>query len=111
MIENLPDSPPISNVLSEKEVTILEIPENRSFVVDLDILDPDGIEDPNATIKGGVDMDSFKLSKSGTLETFSPLGFDFEAPSDSNGDNLYELFIDVNDSALEENLPSLFRSY
>ena len=45
MIENLPDSPPISNVLRRRKLQILEIPENRSFVVDLDILDPDGIED------------------------------------------------------------------
>jgi len=100
MIENLADSPPVSNVLSEKQVTFLEIPENRSFVVDLDIFDPDGIEDPNATIRAGADMDSFKLSKSGVLETVSPVGFDFEFPRDSNGDNIYELFIDVNDSAL-----------
>ena len=45
-------------------------------------------------------MELFLLTQEGVLRSVDPYGFDFEDANDSNGDNRYELIIDVNDSAL-----------
>ena len=99
-INNLPDSLPSSVLKAGLQGTTFTIPENQSFVADLQVSDPDKLEDPNASIIGGIDAELFTLSNNGILESIYPGGFDFEDANDSNEDNRYELLIDLNDSAL-----------
>ncbi|MEL0098221.1 MAG: tandem-95 repeat protein, partial [Opitutae bacterium] len=99
-INNLPDSLPSSALKAGPQGTTFTIPENQAIVADLKVADPDQLEDPNATITGGADAELFILTQEGVLRSINPYGFDFEDANDSNGDNRYELTIDVNDSFL-----------
>ena len=99
-INNLPDSLPSSVLKAGSQGSTFIIPENQSIVADLELADPDNLEDPNATITGGADAELFLLTQEGVLRSVDPYGFDFEDANDSNADNRYELIIDVNDSAL-----------
>ena len=99
-INNLPDSLPSSVLKAGSQGNTFIIPENQSIVADLEVADPDNLEDPNATITGGADAELFLLTQEGVLRSVDPYGFDFEDANDSNGDNRYELIIDVNDSSL-----------
>ena len=99
-INNLPDSLPSSVLKAGSQGSTFIIPENQSIVADLELADPDNLEDPNATIAGGADAELFLLTQEGVLRSVDPYGFDFEDANDSNADNRYELIIDVNDSAL-----------
>ncbi|MDG1326745.1 MAG: cadherin repeat domain-containing protein, partial [Opitutales bacterium] len=74
----------------------LTVSENTTFVYEFNATDPDG-DILTYSILHGPDASLFDLNQSsGALTFISPK--DFEAPEDSNTDNIYELFIQVGDA-------------
>ena len=71
------------------------VTENTTEVATISASDPDG--DTISFAVSGTDAQSFEISEDGVL-TFLTAP-DFEAPADSDGDNLYQVTIVVSDGA------------
>jgi len=76
----------------------ISVDENTTAVVTLTATDPDtlGTNPPTFTISGGTDQDDFQIA--GDALSFNPAP-DFEAPTDSNADNVYVVQIRAFDGA------------
>ncbi|SFA70733.1 Cna protein B-type domain-containing protein [Poseidonocella pacifica] len=69
--------------------------ENSTFVIDLEASDEDG-DDLSYSISGGEDSGSFVIDpNTGVLSFIAPP--DYEAPTDDDGDNIYEVAVTVSD--------------
>ena len=93
-VQDVPDIQPVVSNLESNSVTTISVPEGRAFIIDLNVSD---VEDNNLTLSlsGGEDQQFFHLSQSGSLSFIS--NPDYEAPTDSNVDNLYVLDINITD--------------
>ena len=78
--------------------SIFSVPENQTLVADINATDPDG-ETLVFSISGGIDRAKFLIdSSTGFLSfTTSP---DFENPTDSNKDNIYDVQLGVSDGTV-----------
>ena len=93
-VQDVPDIAPfVSNLESTSATTVL-VPEGQAFIMDLNFSD---VEDNNLTLSlsGGEDQQLFHIAQSGSLSFIS--NPDYEAPTDSNGDNLYVLDVNITD--------------
>jgi Ca2+-binding RTX toxin-like protein len=74
--------------------------ENQTAVVDLDATDPDGDTEGSGlvySITGGADQAAFGVDSNTGVVTFG-VAPDFENPTDSGGDNVYNMTVTVTDS-------------
>ena len=92
------DLPPVLTSNGGGATASVSVPENTTAVTTVTGTDPD----PNTTltyaIAGGSDAAQFTLSSAGVL-TFTSAP-NFEAPTDSNGDNIYNVTVQVSDGYL-----------
>jgi hypothetical protein len=98
VVTNEPDEFP-SSVLSETKANVFSMVEGNSKVVDLNLVDPDGLAEPTALVFGGPDNKFFKV-ENGNLMAKEEFPLSFESPQDSNRDNIYELKVKVLDGTL-----------
>ncbi|HYG46331.1 MAG TPA: cadherin domain-containing protein [Allosphingosinicella sp.] len=77
------------------DVASVTIDENSGNVLALEAADPDGTT-PFYGIAGGADAASFRLDPVTHMLQFASLP-DFEAPGDSDGDNVYEVVVGTSD--------------
>jgi hypothetical protein len=71
------------------------VPENQTSATDVNAIDPNG--DPlTYSISGGTDASAFKVDANSGVLTFATAR-DYEAPGDSNGDNVYLVTVTVSD--------------
>jgi hypothetical protein len=71
-------------------------PENQTAVTDVQAIDPDAGDTLTYSIVGGADAAKFTIvGSSGVLRFVSAP--DFENPTDANGDNVYEVTVQVSD--------------
>jgi T5SS/PEP-CTERM-associated repeat protein len=83
------------------DVVNLAIDENTPFVTQVQASDPDAGNVPTFSIIGGADKDAFQIDvETGDL-TFKT-GPDYDAPADSNGDNVYEVEVQASDGTLTD---------
>jgi serralysin len=76
--------------------TAPNVPENSTFIMTVTASDADLPAQPIAySIVGGIDHPRFNITAGGLL-SFNSLP-DFEAPSDSNGDNVYAVMVQASD--------------
>ncbi|MFT5126115.1 MAG: hypothetical protein ACI97B_004768, partial [Verrucomicrobiales bacterium] len=82
-------------------VSAIAVLENQVNVIDLQASDPEGDSDNGNgltySLSGGVDQSLFALDTQTGILTFLAVP-DFEAPTDANGDNTYEVQITVTDA-------------
>ncbi|MFO1171401.1 MAG: cadherin-like domain-containing protein [Hyphomicrobiaceae bacterium] len=76
----------------------VSIAENTALATTVTSADPDAGQARTYTIVGGTDRDRFAISAATGALTFVS-GPDFEAPADANGDNIYDVVVQVADSA------------
>jgi Ca2+-binding RTX toxin-like protein len=77
------------------------IPENTTAVTTVTAADPDVGASLTYAISGGADSGKLTIdSASGALRFIAAP--DFEVPSDSNGDNVYEVHVEVSDGSLTD---------
>ena len=75
--------------------TFINVAENQTAVINTDAVDPDGDSLTNSIV-GGADAGQFSIDPSSGVITFNNAP-DFENPGDANGDNVYELTVQVSD--------------
>ncbi|MCU0884809.1 MAG: cadherin repeat domain-containing protein [Beijerinckiaceae bacterium] len=75
----------------------LDIGENSTFVTNVTAVDPDAGSTRSYAIIGGPDSGRFTIDASGALRFTSPQNF--EAAADADGDNIYDVTVQVSDNA------------
>ncbi len=85
-----PNSPPVVATTSP-----ISVPENQTSVATLQATDPDGDEITGWSITTGADGALFSLTNGGVLSFVTAP--DYESPSDTGGDNGYELSVTASD--------------
>ncbi len=78
-----------------ENVIVSHTPENIETALDIEATDSDG-DTLTYTIYGGSDESHFTINTNSGILTFNTSP-DYENPSDANGDNIYELKVQVND--------------
>ncbi|WIY68811.1 cadherin domain-containing protein [Aquidulcibacter paucihalophilus] len=76
------------------------ISENTTGPTTITAFDPDAGANLTYTIVGGADAGLFGISVAGVLSLINPP--DFEAPADQNGDNVYQVVVQVSDGTLTD---------
>ena len=76
---------------------VLLFEENDNTILTLEVVDPEGDEFGDITMSGP-DASEFLLGSNGFLRTNAISGFNYEVPTDSNGDNVYEIVFSVTDT-------------
>ena len=76
------------------------ISENTTGPTTITAFDPDAGANLTYTIVGGADAGLFGISVAGVLSLLNPP--DFEAPADQNGDNVYQVVVQVSDGTLTD---------
>ena len=79
----------------------LSVLENTTAAADVDASDPDAGDTLSYSIGGGLDASAFSIDSS-TGELLFQTAPNFEAPGDSNADNVYEVDVVVSDGALSD---------
>jgi len=77
----------------------VEVAENAVAVTTVAAIDPDASATLAFSISGGVDSVNFGIDSATGVLTFLSAP-NFEAPVDDNGDNVYEVFVQVSDGAV-----------
>jgi uncharacterized protein YjiK/Fe-S cluster biogenesis protein NfuA len=72
------------------------VPENQTAVTDVDATDPDAGNTLTYSISGGADAAKFSIVASTGVLTFVTAP-DFEAPTDADGNNIYDVTVSVSD--------------
>ena len=88
------DAPVISSLDGNTSASVIVL-ENQNFVTEVNATDIDG-DTLTYLISGGTDQSKFDINSSSGEITFKSAP-DFEAPADSNSDNLYTVEITVSD--------------
>src|SRR5262249_12009938 len=78
---------------------LISIPENTVAVTDVDATDPDAGTTLTYSLAGGADQALFGINGVTGALSFHALP-NFEAPSDANGDNVYEVLVQASDGLL-----------
>ena len=79
----------------------VSIVENTTAVVDVDATDPDPGDTLTYALAGGADAGRFQIDGGTGMLSFTSAP-DFEAPADTNGDNLYEVVLSASDGSLAD---------
>jgi Ca2+-binding RTX toxin-like protein len=96
-VENVNEA--VKIIRPEKSVALME---NRTSVTVMKATDPEGAA-VSFAISGGADASLFRIDPAtGTLSLVAAL--DFEAPGDSNGDNMYEVQVSASDGATTDHM-------
>jgi hypothetical protein len=70
---------------------VFNLEENDNTITTIEVVDPEG--DDFTYEMTGPDVDQFLLGSNGFLRVSAVEGFDYENPTDANGDNIYELVL------------------
>ncbi|MBI3151310.1 MAG: cadherin repeat domain-containing protein [Chloroflexi bacterium] len=96
------DNTPLITSDGGGETAALTIAENTAAVTDVNATDADlPTETLNYSISGGADSGKFSMDGSSGTLTFANAP-DFEAPADANGDNVYEVTVQVSDGSFTD---------
>ena len=74
--------------------------ENATAVTDIDAIDEDAGQTLTYSIVGGVDRNLFQIDAAGALSFIAAPNF--EAPADADGDNVYDVVLQVSDGTLTD---------
>jgi hypothetical protein len=83
------------------DVVNLAIDENTPFVTQVQASDPDAGNVPTYSIIGGADKDAFDIDPE-TGDLIFKTGPDYDAPTDSDKDNVYEVQVQASDGKLTD---------
>jgi len=97
------EAPTFTNVPSDG---IICVDENQTFVIDLAATDADG-DTLTYEIVGGADASAFTIDAHTGELTFTA-GPDYEAPTDGNGNNVYDVTVKVSDGKGGEEIKPLW---
>ena len=93
--------PPTGTAPEIISVSSVQVLENQTSVLDVEATDADGDDEGSGlafSLAGGVDEDAFTINpNTGMLSFIDPPNF--EAPSDANGDNIFNVTVKVTDSS------------
>jgi VCBS repeat-containing protein/parallel beta-helix repeat protein len=90
-----PNQPPVITSHSGSSVANVNVAEGSTTVTTITVSDPDGAA-PVFSISGGLDQARFTINPVTGVLSFRSAP-DFEQPTDSNFDNVYEVKVDVHD--------------
>ena len=99
-VTNVNEFPPVINSNGGGASAALSMPENQAVVTDVDATDGD-IGSLTYSISAGADATDFTINSTTGLLSFATPP-DFEAPADSNLDNIYELTVAASDGSLSD---------
>ncbi|MEL6472228.1 MAG: DUF4347 domain-containing protein [Cyanobacteria bacterium J06623_4] len=96
----IPGDPPVITSSGGGDTASLTVDEGEKFVVDMNATSSNGdVERDGLTysLNGGEDVSLFRINKNTGVVRFKSAP-DFEAPEDNDGDNLYEVSVEVKNS-------------
>jgi hypothetical protein len=97
-VTDVNEAAPVINSNGGGSAATVILTEGTTLVTDVDATDADTKQTLTYSISGGKDAADFKINAStGVLEFVATP--DFEAPADSNGDNSYEVIVQVSDGS------------
>jgi VCBS repeat-containing protein len=79
----------------------ISVPENTTAVTDVDATDPDAGTTLTYSINGGADAAKFAINSASGVLTFVSAP-NFESPTDSGGNNVYDVIVKVSDGTLTD---------
>lgn len=97
-VTNLPDAPPVITSNGGGAAASISLLENSTAVTKVTASTPEG-GPPSFAITAGADAALFAIDIATGMLSFKAAP-DFEAPADSNGDNVYEVTVKVSDGVL-----------
>jgi hypothetical protein len=95
---NSTNHPPLITSNGGKDTATISVVENETAVTTVSASDPDPGQTPSYSISGGVDAAKFTINSTTGALAFS-VAPDFEAPTDIDADNKYEVVVRASDSS------------
>jgi hypothetical protein len=99
-VTNVPEPPSITSNGGGPSATVSK-PENQTQVTDVDATDPDAGDTVTYSIVPGGDAAAFQIDAASGLLSFLSAP-DYEAPTDANTNNVYEVMVQASDGALTD---------